>query len=176
MNSVDQYYASFSKLTDIIVQVFGVPYLCPDYLAFEVSNIEEIDEKNTVVRNTLHDKGWPGDAIDRCGYIYQTALDQRMMFSPELIFNMVMMRYAAIISRSRVNNNDKVDQALKKDIMNEIITDAISEYISYMFKEIDRLNSLYQTNRLGTRFTIDTAISRFIEGYYRYGQYGRVFG
>jgi hypothetical protein len=87
-----------------------------------------------------------------------------MMYSPEWIFNIVMMRYVAIISRSRVKNNDKVDQALKKDILNEIITDAISEYISYMFKEIDRLNSLYQTNRLDTRFTIDTAISSFVEG------------
>jgi hypothetical protein len=163
MNSIDLYYSSFSRLTDIIVQVFGVPYLCPDSLAFEVSNMQEIDQKNFVVRNTLRGKGWSSEAIDRAGYIYQGALNQRMMYSPDWIFNIVMMRYAAIISRSSVNDNDEVDQVLKKDILNGIITNAISGYISYMFKEMDRLNSLYQTNRLDKRFTIDAAISDFIE-------------
>jgi hypothetical protein len=170
LESIDQYYASFSKLTDAIGKAFGVPHLYPDYdiadLEIPVTNIQEIEEqqideqRNTVLRNILRHKAWPSNAIYQPGELYYQTLALRTLLSPNSTINIVIMRYATVVSRFQVN--DKVDD-LKKYILNKIITNVISEHVSFMFKEMEKINSLYQTNRLDTRFAIDDVINRFVE-------------
>lgn len=166
MCSIDQYYLSFSKLTDMIRQTFGVPYMYPKYQdivtpEIPMTNIQEVRKQNTVLRNILRSKGWSSKAIDQSSELYHKALGLRGILSPELILSIVTTRYAFIISK--FNLDDKVDQTIKRDILNEIITNSFSEYVSFMFKEMDKLNALYRINRFDTQFTIDTVINRVVE-------------
>lgn len=166
MDNIDQYYRSFSTLTDAIGRNFGVIYMDPQYYVIQddgipITKIQQSGEQNTVLRNILRSKGWPGEAIDRSDELYLETLELRELLSPESIFNMVAIRYASIISK--FNLDERVDQILKKDIMHEIITNIISEHVSFMFKEMDKLNCLFQTNGLDTQVTIDAFINGFVE-------------
>jgi hypothetical protein len=65
----------------------------------------------------------------------------------------MVMRYTSIISKSSID--DKVNETIKKDILKEIMMNAISDYLSLMFKEIQEFNTLLQRNRIYSTYTSD---------------------
>jgi hypothetical protein len=118
------------------------------HLEIPVNNLQQaVDQQfatppNAVLRNILRDRGWTSEAIDRCSQAYDLALLLRFIFSPQQIFNIVIMRY------SRFYANLKVNETLKRDILNEIITNTILEYVSFMFKEMNTLIHCIELTKL----------------------------
>lgn len=168
MSSIDHYCTSFSKLTNSITESFSVPYIAGtnkdlhETLEIPITKTQGVDEqKNKVLRSILRNKGWPEEIIDKCSELYRKTLVLRHLLSPEAVLSIVIMRYISILSRSKLN--DELDETVKRDIIKEIIMNAISEYLSFMFEEMQKFNLLLQRNGIKTVSTIDIILSDLIE-------------
>ena len=144
IDSTDKYYESYRRLTDTIVQtLFEIP--------FRRENIPYTRKAIARgIKTILRNKGVSDGEIDP-EKLYEKTIKLIELFSPKYIYNAVVMRYVYVISKyyQNVENVNVVD---RQYILKELITNAISEHVSFIFESYnnDKLNQLSRRLWFGT--------------------------
>lgn len=144
IDSSNKYYESYRRLTDTIVQaLFDIPFKRENMPYTRKAIARGIE---AILRN----KGVSDGGIDP-EELYEKTIQLIEFFSPKYIYNAVIMRYVFVISKYH-QNVENVNAVVRQDILKELITNAISEHVSFIFESYnnDKLNQLSRRLWFGT--------------------------
>jgi hypothetical protein len=146
ISKVEEYRRSYSKLTEQIRKYFDVPHIG--------TKITDRDhhKQEKIIRSILLSRGFPSELIDLYKEIYKKTLGLRGYLSPAWTFSIIIMKYASILSKVPGISNDP---KITKDIISGIVMDSISEYLSFILKDLEDYNSMLERNQSDEKYTID---------------------